>query len=246
MGHALWTGLHRAQEVCLHVSLPLSLADTEPLPLRAPPPLSARLPACLPGLPAVRVCVLVSERSSPAGDVTRVSTTRPQTAQTEILKDAAPNREVNLKNKGAWESLTAPTGETPRGDDKALPTPRTDSLWTEFQSREQQIKARVSCSLPRPFAPLSLSPFFFGVEWHWEPSAHLIAWNVGLGPFMVGWMGSRTHTHVTHPHFPLISPPPPPSLPFPLSYFCLPACPFTPHSLGKVQGGPGGADACGA
>jgi len=82
------------------------------------------------------------ERSSPAGDVTRVSTTRPQTAQTEILKDAAPNREVNLKNKGAWESLTAPTGETPRGDDKALPTPRTDSLWTEFQSREQQIKAR--------------------------------------------------------------------------------------------------------
>lgn len=89
------------------------------------------------------------EHSSLAGDVTRVSTTRPQSSQPQILKDAASNREVNIKNAAAWETLTT-TKDATDGDEKQKAGEKNDpktkgtdnTLWSEFQSREQQMKAR--------------------------------------------------------------------------------------------------------
>ena len=74
-----------------------------------------------------------------------VSTTRPQSSQ--IPPTSKKEREVNLKNTAAWENIQTdkpaakpvqakgPGGSG--GKDGAA-----GSLWSEFQSREQQMKAR--------------------------------------------------------------------------------------------------------
>jgi len=81
-----------------------------------------------------------------------VSTTRPQGSQPQILNDSG-NREVTLKNASAWETLTEkdPGGakspaEASAGEKKAE---AGNSLWSEFQSREQQMKAREKAELER-------------------------------------------------------------------------------------------------
>ena len=96
-----------------------------------------------------------TENSSFAGDVTRVSTTRPQGTQPQILHDSG-NRKVDLKNASAWETLKSTKDPKPAekdadgaSDGKAKDgaagkgkVGADSSLWSEFQSREQQMKAR--------------------------------------------------------------------------------------------------------
>jgi len=79
------------------------------------------------------------------GDVTMVSTTRPQSSQ--IPPTSKKEREVNLKNTAAWENI-----QTDKPAAKPVPAKgpgasggkdgAAGSLWSEFQSREQQMKAR--------------------------------------------------------------------------------------------------------